>query len=84
MFKYELITLNQYNKYIYGTEDADKIALSKTGLSVSLISRLDRDNQLSNLSYDQNHNLCANSEFKNFLGRIDDFYRFEIERHLIA
>lgn len=84
LYKYELITEDEYNKYIYGTENQSQIALTKTWLSISLISRLERDNQLQNLYLDQNNNLCANEEFWSFLNQIDDFYRFEIEKHLIV
>lgn len=82
MFDYDLITLDEYNLYIYGTTDEKKISLTKYGLRISLISRLDKDGQLSNLSFDEYNNLIGNSAFDQFLSSIDDFYRFEISRYL--
>lgn len=81
---YELISSDEYNRYIYGTTNSQKIALAKFGLSISMISRLDSDGQLANLEFDEYRNLRANYEFKKFLSSVDDFYRFEITRILGA
>lgn len=82
MYDYNVISLDEYNLYIYGTTDEHKISLTKYGLNISLISRLERDSQLSNLSFDTFNNLQGNSQFKEFLRNVDDFYRFEINRYL--
>jgi hypothetical protein len=82
LYDFELIMADDYNLYIYGTTDEEKIGLAKFGLSISMISRLERDDQLANLQFDQFNNLRANSRFKEFLGTVDDFYRFEITRIL--
>lgn len=79
---FNLINLDEYNKYIYGTSDTFKIKLTKLGLSISLISRLEKDGQLKNLYLDENNNLQAKKSFEKFKSSIDDFYRFEIERFL--
>ncbi len=83
LFDFELITEDEYNLYIYGTKNRAKIALTKIGLSMNLITRLEIDNQLNNLQIDEYNNLTANNDFRIFLNRIDDFYRFEIERYLV-
>jgi len=77
-----LISKDEYHIYIYGTTDEKKIELTKYGLSISLISRLEKDDQLKNLSFDKYNNLTANTEFNTFKKSIDDFYRFEINRYL--
>lgn len=82
LFDYQLISRDDYNLYIYGTTDQQKIDLTKLGLSISLISRLDSDGQLDNLYLDEYNNLKGNSDFENFLNSVDDFYRFEINRYL--
>ncbi len=82
MFDYKIITSDEYNRYIYGTTDEKKISLTKYGLSVSLISRLEKDGQLKNLSFDQFNNLKGNTDFETFINSIDDFYKFEISRYL--
>lgn len=63
-----------YNLYIYGTTDQSRI-----GLSVSLISRLQADGQLSYLYFDQFNNSRAMFEFEQYKASASDFYRFEIE-----
>lgn len=82
LYDYGLISHDDYNLYIYGTTEQYKIDLSKIGLSVSLISRLESDNQLQNLYFDEFNNLKARSEFDSYKNSVDDFYRFEIERFL--
>jgi Superfamily II helicase len=82
LYDYELIDTEEYNLYIYGTSDEHKIALTKYGLNISLISRLSEDKQLINLEFDNFNNLTANEQFFEFLKKVDDFYRFEILRFL--
>lgn len=82
MYDYKLITKDEYNQYIYGTTDEAKISLTKYGLSVSLISRLERDKQLGNIYFDDFNNLKGNEEFLQYMQSVDDFYRFEISRYL--
>lgn len=82
MFDYKVITNDEYNLYIYGTTDERKIALTKYGLSISLISRLEKDGQLENLSFDKFNNLKGNTKLERFIDTIDDFYKFEISRYL--
>jgi hypothetical protein len=82
MYDFELISVSEYHEYVYGTIDQTKIGLSKIGLSVSLMSRLERDGQLDNLVVDQFNNLRSTPEFDRFKDQINDFYRFEIERFI--
>jgi hypothetical protein len=84
LYDFELISADEYNLYIYGTTDEEKIGLAKFGLSIRMISRLESDGQLANLNFDRFNNLRANSRFREFLGTVDDFYRFEINRVLGA
>lgn len=82
LFDYNLISVADYNRYIYGTNDERKIQLTKYGLSVSIIARLEKDGQLDNLRFDEFNNLRSTPEFDSFLQTIDDYYRFEIERYI--
>ncbi|MCK5592442.1 MAG: DNA helicase, partial [Candidatus Pacebacteria bacterium] len=85
LFDFKLISENEYNVYVYGTKNVEKIKLSKQGLSLSLISRLEDDEQLGNLSF-ENGNIVGNDAFKSFLNSnlVNDFYRFEIQRYIIV
>lgn len=80
LYDYQLISPEEYNRYIYGTTDEKKIRLTKYGLSVGMVSRLEEDGQLGNLDFDEFNNLRASPEFEEFLATISDFYRFEIRR----
>ncbi len=82
LYDFNLIEENEYNIYIYGTKNRDKIKLTKYGLNVSLVSRLDNDQQLENLYFDKFNNLIANTKFRGYLDSLDDYSRFEIERYL--
>lgn len=82
LYDYELISDDVYNKYVYGTTDKKIISFSKFGLNISLISRLEKDNQIVNLSFDSNNNLRANKSFRLYLNTLSDFKRFEIERFI--
>jgi hypothetical protein len=82
MFDYGLITEDEYNKYIYGTTDEKKIFMTRYGLSISLVARLEKDGQFDNIFIDEFNNLKGNDEFELFKKTIDDFYKFEINRYL--
>ncbi len=82
LFDFEIISEDDYNQYIYGTKNKSNIKLTKAGLSSRLIVKLENDNQLTNLTFDKNNNITVNEKFREFLSEVDDFYKFEIERHL--
>lgn len=83
LFDYKLISLNEYHTYIYGTTNEKKIELTKFGLNIGLIDRLQKDNQLQNLGFDNNNNLTSNEAFNQYLNKLNDFQRFEIERYIV-
>lgn len=82
MYDFNLIDEDEYNLYIYGTTDISKSTLRKIGLSGSLISRLEEDGQLDNISVDEFKNVNINYEFEEYKKTVDDFYKFEINRFL--
>ena len=82
LYDYKLISRDEYNYYIYGTTDQNKIDLTKIGLSINLISRLEADGQLQYLHFDSFNNLKSMPEFETYKSTANDFYRFEIERFL--
>lgn len=82
LYDYKLISEDEYNLYVYGTTDKSKIKFTKFGINVSLISKLETDNQISNIDFDDNNNLIVNESFKSYLNTLNDFQKFEIERYL--
>lgn len=80
MKDYELISEEEYNNYIYGTNDKQKISLIKLGLSKNLILKLEKDKQLNNIYLDENNNLKAKHEFLIYKETLSNFIKFEIDR----
>jgi len=52
MYKYNLIEEEEYNLFTYGSEQLNHVKLMQYGLNFSLIKRLEKDNQLDNLEFD--------------------------------
>lgn len=82
MLDYSILNDNEYYEILYGTTDMQKIYLVKTGLTINLINRLEKDDQLKNITFDKNGNLVTNELFDTYLNGADDFYRFELSRFL--
>ena len=82
LFDFDLITKEEYHLFIYGTTDETKIALTRSGLTISLISKLESDNQLDNIGFDEFNNLSANDTFKQYLTTINDLNRYEMEKYI--
>lgn len=82
MLDYELISQQLYNDLIYGTNDPLILFLSKLGLSLNIINKLCKDEQLSNLSINKYGNLVYNERFVRYKETSDDFFRFELDKFL--
>lgn len=82
MYEYEIISNEEYNDIIYGTNNKKKIEMMKLGLTISMINRLDQDDQLKNISFDSNHNLCTNKQFDIYKQNTDDYFQFLLNRTL--
>lgn len=82
MLDYSILSEDEYYEILYGTTDRKKINLVKTGLTINMINRLEKDDQLKNISFDKNGNLVTNDMFDAYLKDADDFYRFELSRFL--
>ena len=56
--------------------------LSKQGLSLNIINKLIKDEQLGNLSIDNFGNLSYNEQFAAYKETSDDFFKFELDKFL--
>jgi hypothetical protein len=83
LFDFELISLNEYNLFVYGTDDIKNIALTKSGLTLSLIVKLENDNQIENIEFDRYNNLTSNKMFKDYLETINDLNRYEMNKYIM-
>lgn len=82
MYDYDLLTIDEYNSIIYGSTDLQKIKLVKMGLTMNLINKLNDDDQLKNITVDQNGNINGNSEFSSYKEKLDDFLKFELDKYI--
>ncbi|PPK60503.1 superfamily II DNA or RNA helicase [Malaciobacter marinus] len=82
MYEMELLSEDEYNLHFYGTTALKNIDLIKFGLPSSLIVKLDTDNQLENISFDEFGNIFTNEQFESYKTTIDDFLLFQIEKFI--
>ncbi|MCP2027879.1 superfamily II DNA or RNA helicase [Flavobacterium sp. HSC-32F16] len=81
---FEIISNDYYLNIVYGTTNSSIIDLVRFGLSVSTISELRKDDQISNIELDNNGNLRAknNITFREYLSSKPELFKFEIEKYL--
>lgn len=79
---YRLISQEEFNSYIYGTNDSKTIELTKYGLSINVINKLIKDNQLNNLVLDKANTLVANQAFSQYLEGENELFQFELKKYL--
>lgn len=82
LLKLGIIDEDEYNEFIYGTKEYKKLSLIKKGLSISLVNKLNEDNQLDNIKMDKYNNLLKNNKLDEYINKLDDYERFEIEKYL--
>lgn len=82
LFDLELISKEEYHEIVYGTTDENIIALTKYGLNISLVNKLQNDNQIDNINFDEFNNIRVNNEFRNYYQNLSDFQKFEIDRFI--
>lgn len=83
LFDFDLISQDEYHSFIYGTTDQKKIELTRSGLTISLISKLESDDQLRNIEFDSFNNLVANAAFRTYLLTINDLNRYEMNKYIL-
>lgn len=82
LYDFELITKKAYFLAVYGTDDESVINLSRIGLGPSVMRVLKENNQIQNISFDQNGNLISNDVFKTFLANQSALFKFEINKYV--
>lgn len=82
LFKIGLIDEDEYNEFIYGTKEHKKLNLIKKGLSISLVNKLNEDSQLDNIEMDEYNNLLINDNLNEYINKLDDYEKFEIEKYI--
>ncbi|WP_082095702.1 DEAD/DEAH box helicase family protein [Photobacterium halotolerans] len=82
MHDLDLISEKEYELYIYGTTNKSNSEFVKLGFSGSLINRLDRDNQMRNLSINEHGLIEYNDDFYKYINIQDDLIKFEIGKFI--
>ncbi|EPE0810571.1 DEAD/DEAH box helicase [Vibrio vulnificus] len=82
MYDLDIISEEEYELYIYGTTNKSNSEFVKLGFSGSLINRLDRDKQMSNLSINDHGLVEYNDDFVKYINVQDDLIKFEIGKFI--
>lgn len=82
LYDFELITKNEYHEIVYGTTEESIIALTKYGLNISLLNKLQNDDQIENIDFDESNNITVNDNFRKYYNSLTDFQKFEINRFI--
>ncbi|WP_443738831.1 DEAD/DEAH box helicase [Treponema sp.] len=81
MLDQNLMSQDEYNEYVYGTNDVFKLKLIKLGIPISILEKIILDKQLSNVSINIYNNIAVNSDFLDYINKQDDFYAFQVKKY---
>lgn len=77
----KLIDENEYNTFIYGTNDSNKLSLYKLGIS-PLILNIIQEFGLQNDFSLKDGMIVANEHFKEIINQQDDYVKFEVNKYV--
>jgi hypothetical protein len=83
MFDLELITKNEYELMVYGTNNEIQIKYINMGLSLNMIKLLEKDSQINNISLDENNNLTINDDFRSYMNTLDEYSQFRFSKVIV-
>lgn len=79
---YNIITEEEYNYLIYGTNDNETLRLIKQGFPINLLNKMIKDEQIKNIKFNECNMPLGNANLKKYYGKEDDFYKFQIEKYI--
>lgn len=84
LYEFGIIPENYYFNYIYGTTDLNIIKFIRFGLSINVIIKLKKDNQIDNIDLDKDGNLFIKNKevFNKYLNSQQELFQFEIKKYL--
>lgn len=82
LYDIDIISVDEYNREIYGTNDERKIALLKLGITAGLLKILSDNGQIHNIEMDAYGNIQGNASLKKFYLEVDDYTQFEIRKYI--
>lgn len=77
-----LISESEYNLFIYGTSKKLNSVFTKLGFSGTLISKLENDKQLGNITVNELGHVSINGAFRDYVKLQDDLIQFEISKYI--
>lgn len=83
MLKFEIITQDQYDKYIYGTDVEAEINVLKSGLSRTIYRKLKKDGMLKHLEVDMYGNLKCDEFLLHYIKKLKGIEKFELEQFFL-
>lgn len=82
LYDIELISEDEYNLFIYGSVSKETNDYIRLGLSSNIVSSLERNDQLKNLSLEKNGVIRPNKKFMDFFENQDDLFKFELSKFI--
>lgn len=76
-----LITEDQFNYLVYGTNTKEELIALEIGLSRNSFIRMSSDNQIKNIKFDEYDNPYANEELKKYISLQHGIYKFELDSY---
>lgn len=80
---YGIISEEEYNILIYGTNNDENVKLIKQGFPINLLNKMFKDEQIKNISFNECNMPVGNENLKSYYEKQDDFYKFQIEKYII-
>lgn len=76
----KVVSDEEYNITVYGTNNQNKINLLKLGFNSTVLSKLEEDGQIDNFYLDCYYNLRYNQKFEEYRESLDDYFSYEIDK----
>lgn len=81
--EFEIINENQFDYFLYGTQEPEEIAILKLGISKNIYESLKNENQIRNIEFDEFGNPKANIALKEFINTKQGIEKFELEQFFL-
>ncbi|WP_449458547.1 DEAD/DEAH box helicase [Streptococcus suis] len=81
--EFGIISEEQFNLFVFGTIENAELKILQLGINKALYLKLKRDNQISNIIFDEYNNPKANRELKSYIELKSGIEKFELEQFFL-
>ncbi|CYW45873.1 DNA helicase-like protein [Streptococcus suis] len=81
--EFGIISEEQFNLFVFGTIENTELKILQLGINKALYLKLKRDNQISNIIFDEYKNPKANRELKSYIELKSGIEKFELEQFFL-